>query len=149
MSAPEQILSNHRQGHRQYSMAGLSLIELIIFIIIIGIVTAGVLTGYNRILTATTAAGDINQAALLARQRLELILPQRHQLGFNGLSTTTFDPCTSLPASTQPVCTNIPAGYNITTSLSGNWSGNTAYRVIRVDVSGPSNARLQALVADY
>jgi len=139
----------HHRCHLPRLSTGLSLIELIIFIIIIAIVTTGVLTGFNRMLTASTTARQINQGAYLAQQRMELILPQRQQLGFSGFTAATFDPCTALPASTQPVCTTIPAGYSVTATLADNWLGNTGFKVITVSVSGTGSAQLQALVADY
>jgi len=130
-------------------MAGLSLIELILFIMIIGLLAAGLLAGFNRVLTGTATLSPLNQSRWLAEERMELILPQRQQLGFAGFTATTFDPCTSAPASTQAVCTTWPAGFNVSASLQNNWLGDTAYQVITVNVTGPVNTQLQALVADY
>jgi len=135
------------QTSRQQS--GLSLVELIIFIVIVSIVTTGVLLGLNRILTGSATINQLTQAAYLAQQRMELILPQREVLGFSGFISTTFDPCTSTPASTQPICTVIPAGYTVTTTLSNDWQGDSAYKVVVVTVTGKGSAQLQALVADY
>jgi len=130
-------------------VSGVTLIELIIFIMIIAIVTTGVMTAFNRLLSGTTTAHQLNQAAYLARQRLELILPQRQVIGFAGFTAATFDPCTSAPPSTQPVCTDIPSGYSVSSSLTNNWNGNSAYKVVTVTVSGSGNAQLQALVGGY
>jgi len=129
-------------------MAGLSLIELIIFIVIIAIVTSGVMAGFNRMLTGSTTARQLNQAAYLAQQRMELILPQRQQQGFLSLTTTDFDPCTASIPSTQAICT-APTGYTITTTLTSDWLGNTDFKVIDVSVSGTGSAQLQALIGNY
>jgi len=129
--------------------SGLSLIELIIFIVIVAIVTSGVLLGFNRMLTGSVTANQLNQAAYLAQQRMELILPQRYQLGFSGFNANSFDPCTNSPTSTQPICTVIPTGYTVNATLTNNWLGNTNYKLVDVSVNGKGHAQLQALVANY
>jgi type II secretory pathway pseudopilin PulG len=131
------------------AMAGVSLIELIIFIIIIAIVTTGIMSGFSRMLQGTATAHELNEAAFLARQRLELILPQRQVLGFTGFTAASFDPCTSSPVSTQPPCTGIPSGYTVTSSLTDNWNGDMGYKVVTVTVSGNGDAQLQALIGNY
>jgi len=131
------------------SMVGLSLIELIVFIIIISLLATGMVVGFNRSLTGTATISQLGEAQRLAEERMELILPQRQQLGFAGFNAATFDPCTSAPASTQAVCTTWPPGFNVTANLQNNWLGDTNYQVITVSVSGPVNTQLQALAADY
>lgn len=130
-------------------MTGLSFIELILFIMIIGLLAAGLLAGFNRALTGTATLSPLNQAHRLAEERMELILPQRQQLGFAGFTTATFDPCTSAPASTQAACTTWPAGFNVSASLQNNWLGDSGYQVVTVNVTGPATSQLQALVGDY
>ena len=130
-------------------MTGLSFIELILFIMIIGLLAAGLLAGFNRALTGTATLSPLNQAHRLAEERMELILPQRQQLGFAGFTTATFDPCTSVPASTQAACTTWPAGFNVSASLQNNWLGDSGYQVVTVNVTGPATSQLQALVGDY
>jgi type II secretory pathway pseudopilin PulG len=147
MSRATAIAAHGHNGNGR--IGGATLIELVIFIIIIAIVTTGAMSAFNRLLTGATTAHRLDEAAYLARQRLELILPQRQVLGFTGFTAATFDPCTSAPASTQPVCTAIPSGYTVTSSLADNWNGDPAYKVITVTVSGNGAAQLQALVGDY
>ena len=110
---------------------------------------AGLLAGFNRALTGTATLSPLNQAHRLAEERMELILPQRQQLGFAGFTTATFDPCTSVPASTQAACTTWPAGFNVSASLQNNWLGDSGYQVVTVNVTGPATSQLQALVGDY
>jgi len=141
-------IAAYRLNHGR-RIVGATLIELVIFIIIIAIVTTGTMSAFNRLLSGTATTHALDQAAYLARQRLELILPQHQVLGFAGFTAATFDPCTSAPASTQPVCTAIPAGYTVTSTLADNWNGDMAYKVITVTVSGNGDARLQALIGNY
>lgn len=147
MSAGPSIALYSLNGSRRIS--GATLIELVIFIIIIAIVTTGMMSAFSQLLSGTATTHALNEAAYLARQRLELILPQHQVLGFAGFTTATFDPCTSTPASTQPVCTSIPAGYTVISSLADNWNGDMAYKVVTVTVSGSGDAQLQALIGSY
>ena len=133
-------------------MAGFSLVELILFIIIISVLATGLLAGVNQSLSGSGTAQPLSLGMQLARERMELILPQRRQLGFAGFTNgppATFDPCTSAPASTQPVCTTWPAGYTVSATLVENWLGDANYKVVTVSVSGPTTTQLQALVANY
>lgn len=128
---------------------GLSLIELLMFMIVCGILAVGILRAFDTLLVGGAEPDLRSRAVQLAEERLELILGQRHVLGFAAFGPATFDPCTSAPPSGQPPCTQIPPGFVINTSLSGSWNGDTAYKVITVDVSGKARASLTALVADY
>jgi type II secretory pathway pseudopilin PulG len=132
-------------------MTGFSLVELILFIIIVSVLATGLLAGVNQSLSGSGAAKPLSLGMQLAQERMELILPQRRQLGFAGITTASFDPCTSAPASTQPLCTTWPAGYTVTASLQGYWPNppDTDFKVITVNVSGPTTTQLQALVANY
>jgi len=133
----------------RHTQRGLSLIELLIFMVICGILAAGILRAFDSVLVGRAEPDRLSRAVQLAEERLELILGQRHVQGFAAFSAATFDPCTSSPPSSQPPCTAIPAGYVVSSSLSNNWGGDTAYKVVTVTVSGKAQASLTALVADY
>ena len=129
---------------------GFSLIEVLAFIVIAGILGAALFTAFTTATRLQASASDIGAAAVqLAQERMELILGQRRTLGFAAFTATTFDPCTAAVPSTQPVCTVIPAGYTVGATLADNWGGDTNYKVITVAVTGPSMATLTALVANY
>ena len=131
------------------AMAGYSLIELIVFIVVLGILGAALFTGFSTALMTSASSQPGLDATQLAQQRMELILAQKRRLGFAGFVSTTFDPCTSAPPSTQPVCISIPAGYTVSSTLTANWNGNANYKVITVTVTGKDQASLVALVANY
>lgn len=138
----------HRHG--QYgATAGLSLVELVVFVAITAVLMAGIFSAFSTTLRHSMDAGRVQQAALLARERMELILGQRHSQGFAAFTATSFDPCTSSPPSSQPVCTALPPGYAIATALADNWGGDSGYKVVTVTVTGPAGTELTALVADY
>ncbi len=133
----------------RHTQQGLSLIELLIFMVICGILAVGILRAFDSVLAGSAEPDRLSRAVQLAEERLELILGQRHVQGFAAFNSATFDPCTSSPPSSQPPCTVIPAGYVISTSLSNNWGGDPAYKVITITVSGKAQASLTALVASY
>ena len=128
---------------------GYSLIELVIFIVIVSILAAGLITAFGGALAGAPQATRIDIATQLAQERMELILAQRDALGFAAFTATTFDPCTSTPASTQPACTSVPTGYTVSASLATNWLGDTNYKVVTVTVGGFAGMTLSALVGNY
>lgn len=128
---------------------GYSLIELVIFIVIMGIIGTALFSGFNTALQGSSASDFGAKPMRLAQERMELILAQKRALGFAGFTAATFDPCTSTPPSTQPVCTAIPAGYSVSSALATDWGGDTNYKVITVSITGKGQATLTALVANY
>lgn len=118
---------------------GFSLIELIAFIVIVSLLVVALFTSLSTSGVRAPTAGQIDFAAEIAQERLELILAQRRLNGFASF----VDPC---PGPT--VCTP-PAGYAVSASIAGNWSGDANYKVITVDVTGIFSASVSALVANY
>jgi prepilin-type N-terminal cleavage/methylation domain-containing protein len=144
--------SSHDIGfvHAPNSQTGFSLIELVVFITVVGILAAAISTAFSTALHQQGTTSDVGSSAVqLAQERMELILAQRRTQGFAAFSSTTFDPCTAAIPSTQPVCTVIPTGYTVGATFTDNWSGDTNYKVVDVTVTGPSQASLTALVANY
>lgn len=129
-----------RRVHRQRRGDGFSLIEAIVFIVVLGVLLAGLVVAFASPLLRSPAAGGLDLAAELAQQRMELILAQRRATGFAGFT----DPCPG-PA----ICTP-PAGYTVTSSILAGYGGDpTNYKVITVSVSGTTAISATALVANY
>jgi len=125
--------------------AGFSLIELVIFIVVIGIAVSGIFLAFNTALQKTPLVNSQTTANELASARMEIIIGQRRMVGFNSFT----DICPG-PA----VCT-IPAaitGYTITSSITTYTVGSDSnYKLIDVTATGPNNAKaeLKTLVAEY
>lgn len=138
---------------RPASVRGLSLIELVAFIVILGLVVAGLVTALSTSLRNTATPRAINQALETAQSRMELVLGQRQRLGFTAF-LTSYDPCSDQPvcsAATRDACA-CPSGYAVTVSLAQTFSSNDAnYRQVTVSVTDDSGtlAELKALVANY
>lgn len=131
------------------TVAGYSLIELVIFIVVIGILGVGLMSAFSGALLGATEPERITRATVLAQERMELILGRREAAGFAAFTAFTFDPCTASPPSTAPACTNLPAGYTITSNLATDWNGDTGYKVVTVSVAGAGTAQLSVLTGDY
>ncbi len=126
---------------------GFSLIELIIFILVVSILSTALFSVFSTALRGPAQVSGSIQAMQLAVERMELILPQRKALGFVAFATPAADPCQQ--GSTQLVCTTIPAGFTVTPDIVPNWGGDNNYKVVTVSVTGTATATLTALVADY
>lgn len=113
---------------------GLTMIEMVVFIVVIGILGVALM---SAIINPLTGAGTQQEAVFvtqLAQERLEVVLAQKRQEGFPGS-----DPC---DAGAGLATCNEPAGYTISTSFNA-WSQNSDtdnYQVITVSVTGGSNA---------
>jgi len=133
---------------------GLTLIEVIVFIVIMGIAAIALLSMFRAVLPHGVTPGQITLATELAQERMELILGQRAANGYSPL----LDPCAG---GTPPiVCTDqfTPSGiYSIVVegiNPALPWSGisTNSYRMIGVKVLGQNGSQLaglSAIIANY
>ena len=135
---------------------GVSLIELIAFIVIMGISVTALLSMYRAVLPRGATPAQITLATQLAQERMELILGQRDASGYSTAVLT--DPCVG---GTPPaICTNqftpsglysvIVVGINPAVQFSG--LSTNSYRMFGVKVLGPDGnqlANLSAVIANY
>jgi Tfp pilus assembly major pilin PilA len=125
---------------------GVTLIELIAFIVIMGISVIALLSMYRAVLPRGITPAELTLATQLAQERMELILGQRIAGGYSPLA----DPCA---ASAAAVCAPT-SGYTVSSVIAGGWGGSpvTSYKEIGVTVWGPDgtqHAQLSAVVANY
>ena len=127
---------------------GVTLIELIAFIVIMGISVVALLSMYRAVLPRGATPAEITLATQLAQERMELILGQRAARGYSPV--LSLDPC---PAAA--ICAST-SGYAVSSNgasppvLWSDVSGN--YREIGVKVLGPDGnqlANLSAVIANY
>lgn len=122
---------------------GVTLVELIVFIVIAALLATGLMSVFTSANKATPSAGDITQALELAQERMELIIAYKQAKGFNAM----IDPCT---LGSPPVqCTAFPSGFNVAVPAFTNWNGSNEFKVITVNVTGPQAIALTAIVASY
>lgn len=126
------------------NQAGVTLVELIAFIVIAALLATGLMATFTTSMKATPPSGDVSQALQLAQERMELILAYKKSKGF----TAMLDPCTLASPPTQ--CTSFPSGFNVPpATIINNWNGSNEYKVITVNVTGPQTIAITALVASY
>ncbi len=123
---------------------GFSLIEAIVFIVVVGLMAAALAVSFAGPLRDSPRAGELDRLAELTQLRMELILAQRRAAGFAAFT----DPCVPGPGPAE--CT-APAGYTVTASIATGWGGDPAsYKLVTVSAVGPaSSTSTAALVGNY
>lgn len=149
-------MSRRPAGIAPLAQRGVTLIELIAFIVIMGISVVALLSMYRAVLPRGSTPAQITLATQLAQERMELLLGQRDARGYSTAVLT--DPC--IGGTPPAICTNqyTPAGlYSIVVTGVNpplQWSGFSTdeYRMIGVRVLGPSGsqlAELSAVIGNY
>ncbi|EHL30646.1 prepilin-type N-terminal cleavage/methylation domain-containing protein [Legionella drancourtii] len=123
---------------------GFSLIELITFIIIIGIIASGLLIGINQAQRYSGIPRVLPEASFLANARMQIILMNRAINGYAALS----DPCTTTPS--LAICTPLAtyATANNFTVSTPTISGSNP-KTITINVTGAGNAVINVSIYDY
>lgn len=126
------------------SQDGMTLLEMILFIVVIGVVGAVVVTMMSAPLTGAGTQVKAVTAAQLAQGRMELVLGQKRRAGFPGA-----DPCQD---STLAAC-GLPADWSVDTRFEPWQQGNDPamddFAVIVITVSDPDGGShsIRSLVA--
>ena len=89
------------------NQVGVTLVELIVFIVVAAMLASGLIATFSASMKATPPAGDVSQALQLAQERMELILAYKKSKGFAAM----IDPCTLATPPAQ--CTFFPSGFNV------------------------------------
>jgi type II secretory pathway pseudopilin PulG len=135
---------------------GFTLVELVVFIVILGFAAYALFRSFGSVLPRSPTAAQLTQAMQLAQERMELIQGQRDSplagRGFNN--TVDLDPCN---VGAPTVCTTT-FGYTVTSAgtVPGApvaWNGNptTNYKLVTVTVSlgGITLAKRSAVLSGY
>lgn len=134
---------NPARNQPSFRLKGISLVELIIFIVIVAVLAAGLFGVFASSLRGAPQGGKTDSSAEIAQQRMELILAQRRAVGFAAFA----DPC--IPGPGPAVCAP-PAGYGVNSNIVTGWGADPLnYKVITVTVTGPFTADTTALAANY
>jgi Tfp pilus assembly protein PilE len=143
---------------------GVTLIELVVFIIIVGVLVSGLIGGFTAVMRHSATPMQITQTLQLAQERMELIRARKDTVGFACFTGTRYDPCQAaaaagscpaIAASAHPACNVTPMpGYTVTSALDETGAcmgGDPNYKCITVTVTAPSGTQtqLQAAVANY
>ena len=151
---------------RAKRQAGISLIELVVFITVVAILAVGLFKALGRSLPSSPTAQQITQATQIAQERMELIMGQKDRLGFTNFDAAhNADPCVG---GTPPAICTPPAGFTVTACGINSGGGcasppiacpltvenpadTTHCKSITVTVTGPSNINwsITSLVTNF
>ena len=121
--------------------AGFTLIELIVFIMISGLLMSTMLVGMVTTLRTMPATHNQWVAIQSARQCMEWFIGQRRANGYNAFAC---------PSTAVPAACNVPSGYSISASINcASWNGDSSYKTVTVTVSGKGQASLSMQLGDY
>jgi len=132
-------------------LLGFSIIELVIFIVIVGLMAAGSLVAFNTVLTQNSTPAQNLQAALLADARMNMITLYRLVNGFGSIAdpcaTTASPACSAGPTACRALCSHeVNIKQTITmpiTPVAGtitSGTGTTATSTVTVTVTGTGRA---------
>ena len=124
---------------------GFTLIELVIFIIVLGILAGGLLHAYSAVFLGTSNSSKMTVASGLAAKCISWYIGQRRIYGYSSINVSGV---------TVPSFCTAPTGYNITTSANNTTippDTTSNYKTITVNVSygGVQQASEALLVANY
>lgn len=129
---------------RLKSIGGFTFIEVIAFVLVIGIIAAGLLNGLNQSLRYTNQPDQILASQYLANARMQIILMNRAINGYTTLS----DPCTTTPA--LAICTPLATfASNNSLSVGTPTISGANPKLVSIAVSGIRNVVLQTRVYNY
>lgn len=117
---------------------GFTLIEVIIFIIVLSIVATGLFVSFNTVLALSANPGKNLAASQLAKARMSIILQNRLVNGFSSIT----DPCSSgSPPAPCSILATFATNNNLFVSSSiGAVSGGI--QTVQVSVTGSGTATL-------
>lgn len=150
----------------RFHVRDVTLIELIAFIIIVGVLVSGLMSRFSATQRGSGVPRQVTQALQLAQERMELIRARKDVVGFACFTGTRFDPCQAavaagacpaMPASTHPACSGATTfGHTVQPPVLDEagtcMGGDINYKCITVTVTDASGVRLselQAAVANY
>lgn len=123
---------------------GFSLIEMIIFIVVMGILSLVILAAMNLSAERSPELTRTTEAAFLAQRRMEVLLMYKRSVGFTAF---TSDPCT---AAVYPAAICTVSGYTVTSAITSNWTGNANLKKVDVTVVGTDvNFTLSTITSNY
>ncbi|CAL7964104.1 conserved hypothetical protein [Gammaproteobacteria bacterium] len=143
------MIQQHQKLKSTKHKRGFTLIEVIVFIVVMGIISVTIFASLNTLLRGSTVSQQQTVAVQAATQCMEWYVGQRILHGFNAATLP-------IGSATPNICKDLPVGYDFIIStdvkyeLSNSYDPN--YKTIYVyvsDKSGKSLSSLSLLLAAY
>lgn len=121
-------------------IAGFTLVELVMFIVITGFIAGGIVLSLMNTLQNTSVVTENTIAMQTAKQCIEWFLGQRYLNGYSSVNCN----------STVPSFCTGPNGYLVTVNCNSTTiNGDNNYKSFTIKVSGQGDATLDLLLANY
>lgn len=122
-------------------LAGFTLIEVLVFIVVVAMLMTTMLLGANTVLHKTPDTHKQWVAIQTARKCMEYFLAQRRLNGYDSLAC---------PGTLGASLCSAPGGYSVSTTIDcTTWNGDSQYKTITVAVTGSANASLSTQIGKY
>jgi hypothetical protein len=129
------------QSKKSLSMFGISLIEMVIFIVLVGIIATGLMAALHESLKHLPENQDDIVAIHLAESRLEFLIGQKFINDFSHFTDTCTD------AEPPSIC-SVPSGYTVTSTITRGYESDPNLGTIRVVVTGKGRAEVETLIGN-
>jgi type II secretory pathway pseudopilin PulG len=126
---------------------GFTLVELVAFIAIAGVVAVAMVQVFGVSLSGVAQGRENVQAVQLAQQRMDLIVGQRLRLGYTAFNLS-YDPCT-LSGWTNAVCNPTVTGVGAFVVTSSNVACGAGCRSVTVNVTSPQSPGSFSLTREF
>jgi len=124
---------------------GFTLIEIVIFIVVMSIISVVILSTYTRLLKGLYVEHPETVAIKSATTCMEYFIGQRYISGYDATTLSCTTPF-SLPAYCS---SNQVSGYSVSVTCNTDLVDSVNYKVFTVTVTGLGNATLSLLLANY
>ena len=132
-----------------HKIKGVTLVELIAFIVIVGVVAVVLVQTFGGTLRGTHMGKQMTQATALALARMEVIRGQREQLGFTTFDGTNYDPCKLSGWTAQACSTTTYSAGSFAVDSTAPASCGTDCKEVTVTVDSPYGDRVATLTAQF
>ena len=117
-------MTRRQHAYLLHRMRGVTLIELVVFIVIVAIVVIAMVQAFSGTSRGVVTGKILTEATQAAQQRMEVILGQARWLrfvaGYASITAANYDPCPPVGAWANQACASGP----ITVSSSANFAAN-------------------------
>ena len=120
-----------------FAMRGVTLIELIVFIVIVAFVMAALLWTFSGTMRGSSTGKKLTSATQAAQQRMDVILGHvrtlRSTVGYGAINATNYDPCPPVGAWANQACASgsstVTSSANFTSNVCGAGTGTDCFRI--------------------